>query len=79
MKLRNKNILIFGGGSGIGKAIAARFIEAGAKVMIVGRTEEKLQDAAKEINSENLFCKVFDITDIKNYERQKIFYDKKQN
>ena len=69
MKLRNKNILIFGGGSGIGKAIAARFIEAGAKVMIVGRTEEKLQDAAKEINSENLFCKVFDITDIKNYGR----------
>ena len=69
MKLRNKKVLILGGGSGIGKAIAARFIEAGAKVMIVGRTEEKLQDAAKEINSENLFCKVFDITDIKNYGR----------
>ena len=32
MKLRNNKILIFGGGSGIGKAIAIRFIKAGAKV-----------------------------------------------
>lgn len=65
MKLRNKNVLIFGGGSGIGKAIAIRFIEAGAKVMITGRTEEKLKSAAKEIDSPNLFYKAFDITDIK--------------
>ena len=49
MKLRNKNVLIFGGGSGIGKAIAVRFIEAGAKVMITGRTEEKLKAVAEEI------------------------------
>ena len=46
MKLRNKNVLIFGGGSGIGKAIAVRFIEAGAKVMITGRNEEKLKAVA---------------------------------
>lgn len=69
MKLRNEKVIIFGGGSGIGKAIAARFIEAGAKVMIVGRTEEKLQDVAKELNSENLFYKAFDVTNIKNYGR----------
>ena len=69
MKLRNKNILIFGGGSGIGKAIAARFIKAGAKVMIAGRSVEKLRKAAEEINSENLFFMEFDITDIKNYGR----------
>lgn len=42
MKLRNDRVLIFGGGSGIGKAIAVRLLEAGAKVMITGRTEEKL-------------------------------------
>ena len=35
MKLRNKNVLIFGGGSGIGKAIATRFVDAGAKVLIL--------------------------------------------
>ena len=59
MKLRNKNVLIFGGGSGIGKAIAIRFIEAGANVLITGRTEEKLKAVADEINSSNLFYKVF--------------------
>ena len=62
--LRNEKIVIFGGGSGIGRAIAVRFIEAGAKVIITGRTEEKLIETAKTINSENLFYKVFDITDI---------------
>lgn len=30
MKLRNDKILVFGGGSGIGKAIAKRFCDAGA-------------------------------------------------
>lgn len=64
MKLRNDKILVFGGGSGIGKAIAKRYCDAGAKVIIVGRNEEKLKDAAGEINSTNLYYKVFDITDI---------------
>lgn len=68
MKLRNKNVLIFGGGSGIGKAIAVRFIKAGAKVMITGRTEEKLKAVAEEIGSPDLYYKVFDITDIKKHD-----------
>ena len=73
MKLRNKNVLIFGGGSGIGKAIANRFVDAGARVLIAGRTEEKLKSAAEEINSPNLFYKVFDITDIENH--NKLFFE----
>lgn len=67
MKLRNKNVLIFGGGSGIGKAIAIRFIEAGAKVFITGRTEEKLKSVAEEINSPNLYYKAFNITDTESH------------
>lgn len=67
MKLRNKHILILGGGSGIGKAIALRFLEAGAKVLITGRTEEKLRSVAEEINSSNLFYKVFDITNVNEH------------
>ena len=62
MKLRNDKIIVFGGGSGIGKAIAKRFCELGASVLITGRTEEKLISAVKEIASDRLFFKAFDIT-----------------
>lgn len=40
MKLRNDKIIVFGGCSGIGKAVAKRFCDAGAKVLICGRSEE---------------------------------------
>ncbi len=68
MKLRSDKVLVFGGGSGIGKAIALRLIEAGASVTVVGRTEEKLEAAAKEINSPDLYYQAFDITDIENHD-----------
>ncbi len=67
MKLRNDKILIFGGSSGIGKAIAKRFCELGAKVLIIGRTEEKLLQTKKEIACDNLFIKVFDITNVEKH------------
>ena len=67
MKLRNDKMIIFGGGSGIGKAIAIRMINAGATVTIVGRTESKLKEAADEIGSKKLIYKVFDITDISRH------------
>ena len=67
MRLGNEKILIFGGGSGIGKAIAKRFCDAGAGVIIAGRSEEKLKNAAEEINSPKLHYKIFDITDIGNH------------
>ena len=71
MKLRNNKIVVFGGGSGIGKAIAKRFCDDGAEVIIVGRNEEKLKSASEEINSALLNYKVFDITDI---EKQVSFF-----
>lgn len=44
-KLNEKVAVITGGGSGIGLAIAQRFVEEGAKVVITGRRQEALNDA----------------------------------
>ena len=38
--LRDKRILITGGGTGLGKAMAHRFLDLGATVHICGRREE---------------------------------------
>lgn len=37
--LRDKTVVITGGGKGIGFAIARKCVEVGAKVLIVGRNE----------------------------------------
>ncbi|MDE5413883.1 SDR family NAD(P)-dependent oxidoreductase [Alkalihalobacterium chitinilyticum] len=43
--------VVTGAGSGIGKEAAVRFAKEGARVVLVGRTESKLNDVAKEINA----------------------------
>jgi NAD(P)-dependent dehydrogenase (short-subunit alcohol dehydrogenase family) len=48
--LRNKRILITGGGTGLGKATAQRFLELGAEVYICGRREEVLIATAQELH-----------------------------
>ncbi len=50
--LSGKTILITGGGSGLGLAMAKGFIANGANIAICGRTEEKLQKAIEEIKTE---------------------------
>lgn len=63
--LAGKNIIITGGGSGIGKATAKKCIDNGAKVLIIGRNEDKLKTAVKEIGGDIIF-KAFDVTDFDN-------------
>jgi NAD(P)-dependent dehydrogenase (short-subunit alcohol dehydrogenase family) len=45
-----KTVLVTGGASGIGKAIAAAFVQSGAKVLVGSRTIEKVDAAAKELS-----------------------------
>lgn len=51
MKTQNNTILITGGASGIGLETARKFSELGNKVIIVGRSEAKLDAAAKDIKN----------------------------
>lgn len=52
--LEGMPILVTGGGTGIGKACARRLVADGAKVMICGRTEKTLVEAAESINAAGL-------------------------
>ena len=47
--LENKTILVTGASSGIGKAIAIECSKMGAKVVITGRNEQRLQETYKQL------------------------------
>ena len=49
MRFTNKKILITGGGSGIGFALAERFISNGNSVIVCGRREQVLDEAKQKL------------------------------
>ena len=64
MSTKNKRIaIITGGGSGIGLAIAEKFIGDGIQTVLVGRDQNKL-DAAKEKLGDLCFVNTCDLSDL---------------
>jgi NAD(P)-dependent dehydrogenase (short-subunit alcohol dehydrogenase family) len=51
MRFQNKVAVVTGGGSGIGKEVARRFVLEGGSVVINGLDQQKLDVAAEEIDS----------------------------
>lgn len=54
-------VLITGGGTGLGFAMAKCFIAAGARVVITGRRGDVLREACEKLG-ENAYARVFDVT-----------------
>jgi len=68
--LKEKVIVITGAGSGLGRAMALLFAREGAKVILVGRGTEKLEQTAKLISEDEGYADIF-TADITSYEEVK--------
>lgn len=67
--LKDKVIIVTGGGSGLGKSMTKYFLQLGAKVAITSRSIDRLENAAKELEQET-GGKVFPFAcDVRDYER----------
>ena len=51
LSFEDRTYLVTGGGSGIGKGVAAGLVASGAAVMIIGRNADRLAAAVKEIEA----------------------------
>lgn len=65
--IEGKNILITGATSGIGKTIAEQFAQEGARLVLVGRREEVLQELKNKLGSDTITV-VCDLAQIENIE-----------
>ena len=69
MDLKGKVAIITGGGTGIGEAVARRFVADGARVCITGRRQEMLDKVARSLPSGTVKTCAADVSDPKDIER----------
>jgi len=65
MKLQGATVLVTGGSSGIGRAIAASLHDAGARVTITGRNEKRLEEATRALGVHGVRADVSKEIDVK--------------
>ncbi len=85
LKFQDKTALITGSGTGIGQAIAKKFVENGASVIILGRRKEPLEETAKmlegiiaQINS-GAKVRIFSGVDVADYAAMTNMFDTLKN
>ncbi len=61
MDLTGRTILVTGGSSGIGRGTAILLSQLGAKVVVVGRSAEKLQETMASLTGDGHFAEAFDL------------------
>jgi len=70
MRLKNKTVIVTGGGSGIGRAIALGMARESAKVFVIGRTKAKLEETVGIIIAKGQSCRAL-LADVTNAEEVK--------
>lgn len=67
LHLKDKSVVVTGGGTGIGREIAKEFACEGAKVSICGRRLDRLEFVCSELQKEGLDCDCYSI-DVSDFE-----------
>ena len=62
--LADRRAVVIGGSSGFGEAIAERFVEEGARVVIAARNRDRLAPVAERIGAHPIRCDITDYDDV---------------
>lgn len=61
-RYKNKTVIVTGGAGGIGLAIAQRFADEGANIVLADISRDHLEKAAESISTNNIFLSVCDVS-----------------
>lgn len=64
--LENKNIIVTGASSGIGQQVAITCSMMGAKVALIGRNKERLEETHKQLEGDGHLVVSYDLTDLEH-------------
>lgn len=64
--LEKKNIIVTGASSGIGQQVAIACSQMGAKVVLIARNEERLEETRKQLSGEGHLTISYDLTDLEH-------------
>jgi uncharacterized oxidoreductase len=75
LDIKSSTVLITGGSNGIGLGFARCFVQAGATVIITGRREQQLKEAAEELNRLGKKKVIYHVNDVEKLEERRALYE----